>query len=128
LDKTKLSVKDFEEFVSRVEPGAVLRENYGQDVTIRGNHVPPRGSPYIREDLSEILEYTNKIFEEFKFSSKDNRAWVSHIEFERLHPFTDGNGRAGRLLWLWTMHRGNENWWEDSFLKTFYFQTIRFKV
>lgn len=53
-----------------------------------------------------------------------------HVDYENLHPFTDGNGRSGRALWLRRMKDLGENSFYQAldlgFLHTFYYQTLKF--
>lgn len=56
-------------------------------------YVPP--SPlHIKELLKSLLHYINGKTEKFPLI----KAFISHLVFEKIHPFIDGNGRVGRLL------------------------------
>lgn len=90
----KPEISDLEQFVSIYQPRARLRDKVGLNVVIgsagRIVHRPPAGAPKIRKALQKILDEIG-----------DVSPFETHQRYEDLHPFTDGNGRSGRILWLW---------------------------
>ena len=113
----ELTLSEVSLFVSSIQPGAVIRDKKGLDVRV-GNFYPDAGGPAIPKLLDLILWDMNKGV---------NSPWELHLKYENLHPFTDGNGRSGRALWLWQMLRSKE---DDrakhlGFLHTFYYQTLK---
>ena len=110
-----ITVAELEKFVSIYQPDARLRDLPGLDVCV-GGHIPPRGGPHVVEQLKALLDEAN----EKAWTDKD--AWRLHVQYETLHPFTDGNGRSGRMLWAWMT--GELRAIDLGFLHRFYYQTL----
>ena len=107
----KITLVALKNLVATLQPNARLRDKLGLDVRV-GNHYPPRGGPEIRERLQNLLN---------EIDVGCHSAYSAHLVYETLHPFTDGNGRSGRAIWLWQM-KGRA---PLGFLHQFYYQTLQ---
>jgi hypothetical protein len=114
LDVDCPRVDDIERFVAVNQPGAVLRRARGLDVRV-GSYVAPPGGPGIEKVLWPLLQ-------DVAYGLHPHEA---HLRYERLHPFTDGNGRSGRALWAWGMKKYHGGF-PLGFLHHFYYQTLEF--
>ena len=77
-----LGVEYVAHLVNVYQPGAVLRTKEGMNVRV-GNHIAPPGGPHIFGQLDRLLGNLVK-------GDTAANAWMAHLEYETLHPFTDG--------------------------------------
>jgi len=117
LEADALAVPLVEEFVRIVQPYAILRRQYGLDVRV-GDYLAPLGGPDIEMELTKLVDDINY----WNIADKRFDSFIhdTHLRYERLHPFTDGNGRSGRAIWLW-MQGGYA---PIGFLHQFYYDTL----
>lgn len=101
--KGKLSLDDLvaiQAVLVTGEPGPGIRTLPGTKVVNRATgeviYTPPQDHDQIVELLEKLLVYFNKVVD----GGLDPlvRMALIHYQFEKIHPFYDGNGRTGRIL------------------------------
>lgn len=88
-----LRVENLELFTHHVAPGAVLRGSPGVDAA-SCDEMPAAD---IRADLDTIL---------LAAQTRSASPQRLHRIYKMLRPFTDGNGRGARAVWMWQVMRG----------------------
>jgi hypothetical protein len=102
------ALEDVMRLVEVVQPGARLRDRPGLNVSV-GEHEPPPGGAGIPLALDMLL------------ADDTLTPAALHHRYLFLHPFTDGNGRSARALWL---HRRGWDYGRGSFLQEWYYASL----
>jgi Fic family protein len=68
---------------------------------------------FVKEEISKLFsDIKELISRELSYKEIFYYASMIHLLFEKIHPFMDGNGRAGRLLEKWFLsEKIGENAW-----------------
>lgn len=111
--RAELTLEGLNKLQAVFAPGAPLRKEPGMNVRV-GTHTPPSGGPDLERALWALLQDAKTELD----------PWQSHCVFEYIHPYGDGNGRTGRLLWAWQMLRAGGDPFKLPFLQQFYYQTL----
>jgi hypothetical protein len=106
----RIRVADLVGFVETVAE-APPRFREGMNVRV-GRHFPPPGGEGVHKELLGIL------------GSPGPTPWETHVAYEKLHPFMDGNGRSGRALWAWMRLREGRTPFALGFLHSSYYEAL----
>jgi len=113
MELSDMSIEEVSALQRVFAPRKPLRSKLGMDVCV-GRYVAPSGGPDILVKLSDTIW----------LARSSVNPWETHVAFEKLHPYMDGNGRTGRALWAWHMDRLGMNPFGLPFLHRFYYQTL----
>lgn len=83
-----------------IKIATLINKNINKIDNFREDYVRIKGSQHIPPSHLEIRHRLMEVLYKYCYSSEDIDIKIArfHIDFERIHPFQDGNGRTGRVL------------------------------
>ena len=94
-NKQKLNLENIAKIHDQLLEGIDKRTGYrDHDINILGQPFKPSPARYVKADMNLLIKW----YEQNKNIHPLALAILFHHKFESIHPFSDGNGRTGRIL------------------------------
>lgn len=105
LDDLLLIHSTLMDHTSKPEVGGHLRPGWVRIGGVLGGYPPP---DYVAPPAEEVPKLMDDLLEYINTTSHHpvTAAAIAHVQFESIHPFRDGNGRAGRALVQTILRKG----------------------
>ncbi len=96
-----------ERFIKKLNE--TINRNIKETQGFRTIQVFIRGSDHVPPEPEKVLNLMNYFVYNYNHDEQDIYIKIAryHIEFEKIHPFEDGNGRTGRLLLNYELLKNN---------------------
>ncbi len=95
ITKVYQQIKATKQGVRPPQSQVIIKRGVSQFRTAEIIYTPPRGKGIIEAKMKNLLEFLNN--KDFLMDPLLKMV-VAHYQFEAIHPFSDGNGRTGRVL------------------------------
>jgi len=87
-------IKNTKQGIRTPQSQIVIRKGISEHSSGEIIYTPPRGEGIIEQKINNLFEFLNKN----KSFDPLLKMAIAHYQFEAIHPFSDGNGRTGRIL------------------------------
>ena len=89
-------IKELKDGIRLPSSGIYIKQGGSGPNAGKAFYTPPRGPGIVEAKLANLIDFVN---DDQKFPVDPLlKMGIGHLQFEAIHPFTDGNGRAGRIF------------------------------
>ena len=90
------AVKQTHDGIRPYQAEVVIKKRGWGSLVAETVYTPPRGKGIVEKKMADLLEFLNNDIQ-YPIDPLLKMA-MAHYQFEAIHPFSDGNGRTGRIL------------------------------
>lgn len=93
--KVYQQVKNTKDGIRPPQSQVIIKRGNSEVKAVEVIYTPPRGKDIVENKMENLIQY---FYDDADKTDPLLKMAIAHYQFEAIHPFSDGNGRTGRIL------------------------------